>query len=327
MRQGDRNLVDFIIAGSAKSGTTALYSILDQHPDIFMSVIKETNYFFQAYTENHAQLLRQNGRPRIEGWGDESVIIEKPEQYDNLFADAANNQLVGEASPLYMLASSLPEKIKAYNPDIKIVIMLRNPTDVAWANFVMQCRDGVETIDVEDIDGFLNQARYENPMLHPFCDHLDMPKYAKHLPAYVEAFGHNLHLMIFEDFLADKDGELKKLFDFLGVKPEDNLDTESEVNVSAMPKHVWIRDLLRHNLMVKKVARAFMSQDMRNKVRNFIETRNAGKKVKMPDYVRAHLDKMYKDDRNYVENSLGLDISAWHSRLTGQAASQKQARA
>ncbi|MEM6780633.1 MAG: sulfotransferase domain-containing protein, partial [Pseudomonadota bacterium] len=126
-------IVDFIIAGSAKSGTTALYNILDQHPGIFMSAIKETNFFFQNLHPNHADMLKLNGQKRIDGWGDENVIIETFEQYQNLFLKASDRQIIGEASPLYLLDSKIPKQIKTYSPDIKIILILRNPSDVAWA--------------------------------------------------------------------------------------------------------------------------------------------------------------------------------------------------
>ncbi len=312
------NKVDFIIAGCAKSGTTALYNILDKHPDICMTPIKETNYFFQGFTKAHRELLNLNGKERLDGWSDEN-IIRSEEQYNNLFSHAEPDQLIGEASPLYMLDKEIPLRLKNYNPKMKIIISLRNPSDVAWANFVMQCRDGAESIDVNDTQKFLDSARYNNPKLHPFSKHLEIPAYLQQLPEYFQVFKGNLHIIIFEEFLADKPKVIEGIYNFLNIPFKYEANADNTVNVSGMPKNVWLRDLMHNSTWFKRIVRLLLPKKVRHKLRARVEAMNTGKKVKMPTDVRQQLDEIYKDDRQYVEKELGLDITSWKEKLAKNA--------
>ena len=85
---------NLFIVGAAKAGTTSLYHYLNEHPEIFMSVIKETNYF--AYEEIKAQNLFYN---------EEHIIT--MEQYEHLFADAKDAKVAGEASVSYLFYPKL----------------------------------------------------------------------------------------------------------------------------------------------------------------------------------------------------------------------------
>ncbi len=308
------NQVDFIIAGCAKSGTTALEDIFDQHPDIYMSPIKETDYFFQGF-QDYKHLLAPNGERRT-GKVKPHDLIDTPEKYNNLFSKSKPGQLIGEASPLYLLDDKIPERIHQYNPAMKVILILRTPSEVAWANFVMQCRDGSESISVDNTMGFLDDTRYQADSLHPFSRHLDIPRYRKHIPEYVRVFGENLHIVLFEDFLRDKSAILNELYTFLDIPFNDKAKTDNIKNISGMPKSIWVRNLLQGSTNLKKLLSFFLPKKIRRNLRATIEARNTGKKVKMPEVVRRSLDQRYATDRDYVEHDLGINISSWKTKLS-----------
>lgn len=304
---------DFIIVGSAKSGTTALNMMLDQHPDVYMSVIKETNYFVHGY-EPFKHYIEHNGKLSY-GHQNESDTVDTLAKYSEQFKLAANGLLLGEASPQYLINSQVPQRIQEHNPNSKIVIILRNPSDVANANFVHQVRDRAESLEVEQIDRVFDTAHYAKDNLHPFSRHLDLPKYSKHLPPYLEMFDKDLVLiMIYEEFLSNRQASLNSLYSFLGLRTDVEVDLDKKVNVSGLPKSNLVQDLIQGSIAIKKVIGWIVPKKTRRKIRGYIEALNTGKKPMLDSSVRKRFDALYSEDVDYVEALLGREMTAWRNK-------------
>lgn len=305
--------LDFVVAGSAKSGTTALNNMLDQHPKVFMSEIKETNFFVQAY-EDTRSFIWQNGKTVL-GQQEESDIIDNEQKYSHLFRNAETDSCLGEASPWYLLDGDVPGRIREYSPDCKVIVMLRNPAEVAFANYVHQVRDRAESLRIEDRDQIFDQQRYENPSLHPFAHHLDLPRYGQHLPAYVDTFdSDHLLILVYEEFMQDRRAGLSTVFQFLGLDDNVEIDVESQVNVSGMPKNERVQDLIQGSMMLKKSVGRLVPKKTRRRLRSKIEVMNTGSKVVLDDAMRAKLDALYTEDLHYVEQLLGREMNLWRAR-------------
>src|SRR5215204_2818898 len=104
---------DFFIVGAFKSGTTALYEYLRSHPQVFMPFLKEPHFFGD-------DLTRHYGRMSLS-------------EYLALFRDAQPGQRVGEASTWYLYSTTVPGQIAEFSPQAQIIILLRNPVDVMYA--------------------------------------------------------------------------------------------------------------------------------------------------------------------------------------------------
>lgn len=131
-------LPNFLIIGASKAGTTSLYDYLDQHPDIYMSPRKETNFFARVngdpgYYEPVDELRKRLRRP-----------IKTLEAYQALFARVANEKAIGEASPWYLLEDQVPERIQDYIRQVKLIAILRNPVEQAYSLFQDYIRAGKE---------------------------------------------------------------------------------------------------------------------------------------------------------------------------------------
>ncbi|MEO1573815.1 MAG: sulfotransferase [Pseudomonadota bacterium] len=301
---------EFIIAGSAKSGTTALHLMLDQHPGAWMSPIKETNYFVHGF-EPTRQFVGHRGERVLEGQ-DESDIIDTPHKYGGLFANAPDGILRGEASPWYLINPDVPARILAHRPDTRIVIILRNPGNVAFANFVHLVRDRAESLRLSEVERVFDEAHYARENLYPFCHHLRLPQYALHLPVWLDSFPKDqVHLMVYEDFRADQRTELTGLFNFLGLDDNVTIDVEKRVNVSGMPRSEALQTMLQGSRGLKKVVSMLVPKKPRRKIRGMIEALNTGKRVAMSDDIRARFATLYRDDVAYVESILGRRIEAW----------------
>src|SRR6266446_2704827 len=113
MKDPSRPKPNFFIVGAPRCGTTALYSYLRQHPDVFLPEYKEPHYFNTDMNSGGA--------------------IRKEKDYLAQFSGAQNQPRIGEASVYYLSSVAAPEQIKSFCPTAKIIIMLRNPVDTVDA--------------------------------------------------------------------------------------------------------------------------------------------------------------------------------------------------
>src|SRR3972149_11450918 len=118
---------NFFIVGAPKCGTTAMYTYLKQHPEVFMSDLKELHFFG---TDHH----RINYTPYTK------------EQYLSFFDGAGDKRRIGEASTSYLYSERAAVEIKEFNPFARIIIMLRNPVDVMYAYHHTNLSGGFEYI-------------------------------------------------------------------------------------------------------------------------------------------------------------------------------------
>ncbi len=115
--------VAFIIAGVQKGGTTALFDYLGEAPELSLSRVKEVHFFDDEtqdwarpnYDAYHANFGPFDGRPR------------------------------GEATPIYLYWPGSLERVAAYNPAMRLIVMLRDPVERAWSHWKMEYARGVET--------------------------------------------------------------------------------------------------------------------------------------------------------------------------------------
>ncbi|HEX3220469.1 MAG TPA: sulfotransferase [Candidatus Limnocylindria bacterium] len=199
-------LPDFYIVGAFKCGTTAMYDYLRPHPQVFMPFHKEPLYFGE-------DLTRRYGRMPLS-------------QYEALFAPARPGQRIGEASAWYLYSRSAAAEIKAAAPEARIIVMLRNPVDVMYAQH-SQLLFNVEE-DIADFGAALEAepARRRGERLPPGplrvenLFYRESVHFAEQLRRYFEAFGQERVLVIlYDDFRDDTPGVYRTVLEFLGVDP------------------------------------------------------------------------------------------------------------
>ena len=127
----DIKLPNLFIVGTGRAGTTSLYNYLKQHPEVFMSPIKEPQYF-----------LRKDIYEFHDGIDIEKIISDFGE-YINLFKGGEHKKIRGEASALYLYLKSATHEIYELIPDAKIIISLRNPIERALSYFRMNIGQGI----------------------------------------------------------------------------------------------------------------------------------------------------------------------------------------
>lgn len=129
-------LPNFLIIGPGRTGTTSLYYYLKQHPEIYMSPIKETNFF--AYEQGKPGRSQISKRYNI-------FPIKNIEAYSALFKAVTKEKAIGEASPRYFFTPQAAERIKLILPEVKLIAILRDPVERAFSSYLRRNRDGFET--------------------------------------------------------------------------------------------------------------------------------------------------------------------------------------
>jgi hypothetical protein len=200
---------NFFIVGAARAGTTSLYRVLQQHPDVYMPENKEPGFF--------------SAPPP--GWEEFSNPAARDlDAYMALFAGAGTRRAVGEASVMYLTAPESAQRIRDFNPNARIIIVLRQPADRAYSLYRYMCMRGLEpepTFERALADEGRRMARCLElapaPWLHAGC-YFDSGLYAAQVARFLDVFPREqVHIVLFDDFKKDPDGTARAVLTFLGL--------------------------------------------------------------------------------------------------------------
>jgi hypothetical protein len=200
-------LPNFLIIGAAKSGTTALYRYLYDHPEIYMSERKELHYF--SYPETSKLTKGPHTYKRLS--------VSTLDEYMTFFDGARDEIAIGEASPSYLYLPGTAERIKNLLPEVKIIAILRNPVERAFSAYMHARRDGWEPL------GEFASALEEEEMR--ISDHWDIIWHYKHMGFYHEQLTRffalfsswQIKVFLYDDLILNAPAFFNELFQFLNV--------------------------------------------------------------------------------------------------------------
>ncbi len=286
-------LPNFFIVGAPKAGTTSLYHYLDEHPDVFMSPLKETNYFSYETTVKQNLYYKEKG---ISNWND----------YLKLFENSSDKKAIGEASVSYLFYPEVAQLIKAKFPGSKIIIMLRNPVDRAFSHYQMDYKLGYVNSSLEKIIFNENRNAIENLFYQQF---ILLGMYFEQVKRYLDVFGAEKVLIIFfDDFKNDTGKEIKRLYHFLGIDESIQLNLGKTHNPFTTPRNGLFRFIYQFKslrLMIKNI----LPDKMLATIQQLILTK---KKTPPSDKTINYLVELYKPDIMKLEKLLTRNLSAWY---------------
>jgi len=293
-------LPNFLIIGSGRSGTTSLHSYLDAHPEVFMSGIKETNFF--AF-ENRQHLY---GGPGAKWLIKGSVSIRR--DYEALFDGAEGYKAIGEASPRYLYTPEALHNIKATLPDAKLVVILRNPVERAYASYVGMRRDGLEKCrSFRDAIADQDRRISENWALGRY---IEVGYYSRHLKNVFDLFPRDqVKIYLYEDLRNDPVGLLQDLFGFLDVSQDFVPDMSERKNESGIISNPVLRTIWTGSAMARTMVRPYVPLQMRHMAGKLL-VRNL-KKTPIDDEMRCQLTKELSPDILSLQNLVQRDLSGW----------------
>lgn len=222
--------LDFMIVGAQKCGTTALASFLNEHPQIRMSNPKEVHLFDDP----------------------ESIGMSRKEiadHYARVFPDASDH-VRGEATPIYFYYSEIAERLKDYNPALKVIVLLRDPVARAYSHYRMEFERGNETLSywrallAEPLRLRADRDKYEKDSAHRRFSYRDRGCYSTQLLSIYRCFPSQQVLVLNNFHLRHRhDTTMTRVFDFLKV-PDRKVATQSifsrDTDYGDVPVSSWL---------------------------------------------------------------------------------------
>lgn len=275
------SLPNFLGIGVQKAGTTLLYQLLKQHPQIYLPDSKELHFFDRDEEYQKGVSWYQN----------------------NYFGGAENYPWIGEITPSYIFFESAPERIfKTLGPNIKLIIILRNPVDRAYSHYWMQYKRGIETFPfIEALlmelarirQGYFGKTRFS---------YLTRGFYTEQIKRYLNYFPlENMKFFLFEEFILDIPGIVSEVLDFLNCDHNylNELKVFDKVNSSELNRKQYLQGVLLNRKYVSK-----------NGLLGF-----------KPDYpplkskYRKMVGQIYKEDIEGLQSLINKDFSIWWSSI------------
>ena len=193
---------NFFIAGAPRSGTTSLHAWLPSVPGVFMSKIKEPNYFSRSVIGSKHPMVKP---------------IRKDRAYLRLFSDAGDAKIIGEATPFYLQDPAAPVEIRRKSPDARVLVSLRDPVERLYSHYLMMCNNLPDLGSfMEEIErGLALQGRRNVAFLDP-----TIGLYSTQIERYRRVFGNRrFKIIILEEWTRETARTLRSISEFLGLGP------------------------------------------------------------------------------------------------------------
>jgi hypothetical protein len=297
---------DFFIVGAPKCGTSALAEYLVAHPDIFMAR-KEMHFFGndlrfskQFYRRDETEYLAE-----FSGWNGQSRI--------------------GEASVWYLFSETAANEIKRFNPESRIVVLLREPVDMIYSLFHWFRFDGneplrtfTEALNAENS----RRAGLQTSRQTYFAQGLIYRKtalYTAQLRRYFEIFGRErVHVMLYEDLARDAAGVYRNALKFLGVNAEHTLPQFPRVNPAQVVKSPALRAVLNDNavrsalLAIRPTLPHFVFNALHKIERKLSQINSSAQKPPPIDpELRSQLRRDFAPEVERLSELIGRDLTHW----------------
>lgn len=298
-------LPNFLFIGTGKAGSTSLYRYLNQHPEVFMSPVKETNFF--SY---------EGGRPYFCGPGDlesaaHHTTITNIQDYENNFKGVTTEKAIGEASPSYLYIPEAPHRIKKYIPQVKMIVILRNPVDRAFSAFAGYTKSGLEPL------ANFAQAVEEEPKRiqnnwAPSWHYIQNGFYARQLKRYFNVFDRSqFKIYLFEDWKTDPLGMIKDVNNFIGVDDSFIPDMSKKYNQSGRPKSRLVYNFLSRPHPFKDFLKPLVPSGLRKNLSSNLKSLNLEKFPPISTELRLQLTQVYREDIFCLQELLNRDLNHW----------------
>lgn len=291
---------NFLVVGAARSGTTGLVEGLRTHPTVFITEPKEPHFFAL-----HGRTVN------FQGPGDATTInrvaVTDTDSYLALYPQDGHFSLLGDGSvsSLYYHEVAIPA-IRAMNPQMRIVIMLREPVDRAYSSYQYMRARGFEP-EESFLDAVAAEEDRRNADWHHLWHYLAMGRYASSVSAFRSAFGREqVGVWYYDDLQSDYEKTVTEVLRFLAA-PEAPGEAKGvpRVNISGTPRSKALHQVIwaaTRNDVVRRSVKQLTSFRMREFVRRAI-LRSVG----VDAATRAQLEPEFSDDLRALAEVVGDD--------------------
>ena len=299
---------NLFIAGHPRSGTSSLHNYLNQHPEIFMTAIKEPNYFARDFHEESDNFHKKKLY----------LPYRTEKQYLRLYKRWNNEKIAGEASWTNLYSRVAAKEIYDFNQQAKIIIMFREPVDFLYsyhsaARFALgeDCKELIEALAVENArkKGKCLSKRVIAPSWLYYSDFI---KYAEHVNRFLYLFPINqIKIIVFESFINEIQNAYEDILKFLNVdsnfRPEFNI-----VNPNKKLKWPNLKKYTLDSPYFRKTLRLLFSDDRYAAMKKIYKDKMVIYQPRPPldKSLRKALMTKFKGDVEKISKLLQIDLIA-----------------
>jgi hypothetical protein len=279
---------DFLVIGAMKGGTTSLYHYLNAHPQVFMTKIKEVDFFTEELN-----------------WG------KGFDWYTKQFAEAPPGAKKGEASTSYTKFprySGVAPRIAEHLPEARLIYVVRDPMERIRSHYQHNVAIGEESLPIE-------KAIEENPV------YIDYSRYALQLDQYLDHYDRDRVIVITSEGLRDdRTATFKQVLGFLGVDPG--------VRVAALEREYYkTEERPAYGAVVGAARRAlkrlfprnvglwrgrFIPASVKRRIGKPVMEQGHITSTSIPDEARERIAEELRDDVARLRSFLGSDFTGWN---------------
>lgn len=278
---------NFFIAGAPRCGTASMYAYLKQHPEVYVSIHKEPHFFGSDLQP-------------ASGW-----IRDEP-LYLGLFAGAGNRARRGEASVWYLSSERAPHEIRAFSPEARIVVQLRDPVQMSHSLYSLYTRTGNEDLPTFEEALAAEPERRLGRRIPPGAYYpagllyTDVARYAAQVERYLAVFGREaVHCIVFDDLVRDTAAVYRRTLEFLGVDP----GFEAELDPRRANERIRLLAVRQLRHTPPEVRRLLGYETSRQ--------HEGASRQPLSEETAARLRRLFAGDVERLGALLGRDLAAW----------------
>ncbi len=300
---------NFFIVGAPKAGTTALQTMLASHHDVYMCPIKEPHYFSKDfnpkqfapdYKRSHpCDLLEYFQKQHLEKI--HIAHVSRWDQYIQLYREAENQTVVGEASSGYLYSTVAAENIYNQSPNAKIIIILRDPIDRAYSHFTMDLASGRSSTS-----SFTEAVKkdFSNPIKAWGGKHLyvELGLYADQVERYLKIFpSKNVKIINYRDWISDNQKILNEISLFLSIEPDKCSNVGMVTNKSKIVRFKKLHYFIT-TTRIREIQRLLIPNSIRMKLKKVWYSSSPRKKLTVD--MRKKLSVFFDQDQENLTHIL-----------------------
>jgi len=273
-------LPNLFIPGAAKSGTTTLHELLNLHPEISMSKVKEPVFWNNKKIEKYIE----------QDWLN----------YKKLFVE--KSKICGESTTSYMYYNSFIENInKNYKKSPKFIFILRNPIDRYNSHFWWMKGLGLEKNKIKNVLNIESQINFEEYDYYP-KNYFQFGLYSKWIQRFIDNFGlENIKVITLEKLISNRLDTINSCFDFLGLKKLESIP-EKTSNKTTRIKYSFLYHFIRKSSIGKmnytKIGKIFLSNKSIDRIKNKLKDIITNWKTEEFEY-----EPLQSEHRHYLKDA------------------------
>jgi hypothetical protein len=311
---------NFFVVGVAKAGTTSLYHMLGSHPEIYLTPIKETNYFARKDLDfdNFRPDFKHNTTIDVGKYIQEGMsypihcanVIET-RHYLALYQNVKEEKALGEICNSYIFCPKAMGEIYLEFPQAKIIVMLRNPIERAFSGYIMNLREG-KILSDSFLEEIKKDEQLEVVKWGETISYLKIGLYYEQIKRIFQYFPkEQVRIYLYDDYKTDKKSVMRDMYSFLEVDDTFFPASDKIVNEAGLPRYKYLNYFIAQTGFLRKWARSILGEKGKKLASKMMYSNENIPKISEEE--RSYLSAYYKEDVEKLSNLLNRDLKDWLS--------------